>query len=149
MKLTTRSRYAVRIVLELAQSPHENPISIAAIAERSGIALRSVELILQDLRANGIVASVLGASGGYLLERSPDDITLGDIVRILEDGVHLSVCSGDKANECPRQDQCPSRQVWRGISGAIERHLETITISTLAADTACAKPGKTVLEKRR
>ena len=149
MKLTARSRYAVRIVLELAQSPRDTPVSIAAIAERSGIALRSVELILHDLRTNGIVGSVLGASGGYLLERSPESISLGDLVRIMENGVQLSVCSGEKANECPRQEQCPSRKVWRGISSAIEQHLETITIASLAVGTSCAPAVKAVLEKRR
>ena len=131
MKLSVMSRYAVRFLLLLAQGGKGLPQSLASLSERVGVAMHPAEQALQKLREHGLVTSVKGPLGGYCLAKKPDQITLGDVVRIMEDGVCISVCCGEKANDCPKQDDCENNRCWHIVSQGIERELDKTTIAMI------------------
>lgn len=131
MKLSARSRYAARILLELARHKAGTPMSAAILSQHTGVSVQFVEQILKPLKQKGLTKSVRGASGGHRLAKQPDDITLGEVVRLMEGGIQLTVCCGDKAGECPRKDGCLTRKAWVQVSRTLERELDSITLSNL------------------
>ena len=130
MKLSAQTRYAVRILVELA-TVAEAPLSIAELAEKTGISPRAVEKICARLRYDGISTGIVGSGGGIRLEVSLEDISLGRLVDLFEDGVQFAVCCGDKANDCPNQHVCKNRAVWRKISAKIQTELDAIPLDSL------------------
>ena len=132
MKLSARSRYASRILLELARHTSPTPMSAAILSQRTGVSVQFVEQILKPLKLNGLTKSVRGASGGHMIARPPEEITLGEVVRLMEGGIHLTVCCGKKANDCPRKDNCLTRNAWLQVSNTLERELDSITLAILA-----------------
>lgn len=131
MKLSARSRYASRILLELAKHKEDAPMSAATLSQHTGVSVQFVEQILKPLKQNGFTRSVRGAAGGHRLARSADDISLGEVVRLMEGGILLTVCCGEKANDCPRKDACLTRRAWMQVSGILERELDSISLANL------------------
>jgi Rrf2 family protein len=129
MKLSASTRYAVRILSELAQAGTSVPI--AALAENAGLSLRVVENITAKLRAHGITSSVLGAGGGITLSVPLSKISLGKLITLFEGGVQFAVCHGDKANDCPNQTICERSSVWRKISAKIQTELDSISLGEI------------------
>ncbi len=129
MKLSTKTRYAIRILFELVEA--SKPISIANLSEKTGITLRTVENINAILRQNDITSSVMGAGGGILLQKKLKDISLGQMVTFFDEGVEFAVCCGDKANDCPNQKTCKTRAVWYEISAKIQNELDAISLETI------------------
>lgn len=140
MKLSARSRYATRILLELARYSNPSPMTAAMLSQRTGVSIQFVEQILKPLKQNGLTKSIRGAAGGHKLARSPKDIALGDVVRLMEGGVYLTVCCGEKANDCPRKEWCLTRRAWLQVSKSLENELDSITIEVLLnGDPICPK----------
>lgn len=131
MKLSARSRYASRILLELARHNDNSPLSAAFLSQHTGVSVQFVEQILKPLKQHGLTKSVRGAAGGHRLAKPAEDITLGEVIRLMEGGISLTVCCGDKTNDCPRKDGCLTRQAWMQVSRTLEKELDSITISKL------------------
>ncbi len=130
MKLSTRSRYGTRLVLDMAQRYQEGPIQLGAIAKRQDISVKYLEQLIIPLKKAQYVKSVRGVKGGHMLARSPDAITVGEIVALLEGGVRLADCTEDP-EACKRSDKCLTRLVWKEATQAIHEKLNSITLSDL------------------
>lgn len=131
MKLSARSRYASRILLELARHKGISPMSAATLSQHTGVSVQFVEQILKPLKQSGLTKSVRGAAGGHRLARPAEEITLGEVVRLMEGGISLTVCCGEKANDCPRRDGCLTRRAWMQVSHSLQKELDSISLATL------------------
>ena len=109
MKLSARARYAVRILLDLAVHEEETPVSTVMLSERTGITLPFVEQLLKPLKRSGLVASKRGAAGGYRLNRAASEISLGEIIRIMDGSLCLTNCCEDE-KYCLRSGGCFARE---------------------------------------
>ena len=138
MKLSSQTRYAIRILFELAGT--RTPLPIAELSRRTGISLRTVENICSILRYDGISSSLAGPGGGMALELDMSEISLGRLVDLFEDGVQFSVCCGDKANDCPNMELCENRAIWRRVSAKLQAELDSIALSSLMLRYASLRP---------
>ncbi len=129
MKLSTNTRYAIRILFELHLA--KGPVSIASLSELTNIGPKTVENILVTLRQNDITASIIGAHGGIRLNKSLSDISLGKMIALFDEGVRFIVCFGEKSNDCPRQNTCETQSVWKTISGHIQKELDTVSLEAI------------------
>ena len=141
MKLSTKGKYGVRAVFEIARREGAGPITIKEIADRQGISFSYLEQILHKLGKAGIIESVRGPAGGYLLGRKPAELTIGDIVRALEGPIALSHClePGD-TGDCNQADDCVARMVWAKVGEKIEEALDSITFEDLLKRQGEHKP---------
>ena len=135
MKLSARSRYAIRLLLELAQQKDILPISAAMLSQQTGISTQFVEQILKPLRERGFTASIRGAAGGHTLACSVEEIFLGEVVRLMEGNIDVSVCFGEKANDCPQQGRCATSRIWGQISSKMERELDSVSLAELLSSS--------------
>lgn len=136
MKFSTRARYGLRAMVDLAQNynPHE-PIPIARVAERQGISEGYLEQLMTFLRKGGLVRSVRGAQGGYLLTREPAQITAGEVVRCLEGPVTPTGCvSENDPDTCVRAETCATRVMWEKIRESITGVLDNTTLADLCVE---------------
>lgn len=132
MKLSTKGKYGVRALFEIARNFGQGPLSIKEIAGRQNISLSYLEQILHRLGKAGIIESVRGPHGGYVLARKPSDVTIGDIVRSLEGPIALSHClEPGMASGCYQADDCVARMVWAKVGEKIEEALDGITFDHL------------------
>ncbi len=130
MKLTTRGRYAVTAMLDLALRGDRGPISLAEISERQLISLSYLEQLFAKLRRNGLVKSTRGPGGGYSVARDLTEISVSDIIGAVNESVDATNCGG-KAN-CHGQDgQCLTHDLWEGLSRQIEQFLSGISLQQL------------------
>ena len=132
MKLTTKSRYGTRLMVDLAKNYEKGPIHLEAIARRQNISLKYLEQIIIPLKKAEYINSVRGPSGGYVLAKAPEEITVGEIVVLLEDDTYLVYCS-DRPDACERSDICPIRHVWKAAAEAMFEKLNAFTLADLVA----------------
>ncbi len=139
MKLTTRSRYGTRMLLDIAMHGSEQPVSIKDIAQRQGISVKYLEKLIRVLRKAGYSTSTLGAHGGYQLAHKAEDIPVGDVVYALEEMEAPVEC--DEENPCcPRMAVCLTRTIWGEAAKAMYRKLNTFTLADLMRDASlCPK----------
>jgi len=130
MKLSTRSRYGVRLMLDLALHANEGPVRLGVIAKRQGIGIKYLEQIIIPLKKANYVLSVRGPKGGHLLSRDPGEITVGQIVSLLEGGLKLTRCV-QYPEECERSDYCVTRILWKETTEAMHERLDAITLREL------------------
>ncbi len=130
MKLSTRSRYGTRLMLDMAQHYNQGPIQLGDIAKRQDVSVKYLEQIIIPLKKARYIESVRGPKGGHILTRPPGEITLGEIVALLEEGTSLVECS-DHAGVCQRADSCPTRLIWKEASEAMFERLQAITLADL------------------
>ena len=109
MKLSTRSRYGTRMLLDMAQHYNGGPVQLGDIARRQNISLKYLEQIIRPLKKANYIKSFRGAKGGHILNKSPEEITVGEIVALLEGGDSLTLCS-ENPDSCDRVDQCITRK---------------------------------------
>jgi len=132
MKLSTKGKYGVRAVYEIARQYGKGPLTIKEIADRQGISFSYLEQILHKLGKAGLIESVRGPAGGYLLARKPGDLTIGDIVRALEGPIALTHClEPGEAAECYQEEDCVARMVWTKVGAKIEEALDSISFEDL------------------
>lgn len=129
MKLSTKTRYGVKAMLDLAYNSSKNPVSIRSIAERQKISESYLEQLFSLLRKAELVKSIRGAQGGYVLAKRPEEITVFDIMNVLEGPVEISDCL-DK-NECDNTEFCASRLLWRRIKESIDEVTEAISLQDM------------------
>lgn len=130
MKLSARSRYATRLLLDLAMHQEDTPLRTTVLSESTGITVQFIEQIIRPLKKAGFIVSVRGAAGGHILDKDPAEITVGDVVRIMEGGIQLTDCVADESI-CARSPQCITRRVWLRASKVLEEELDSITLQYL------------------
>jgi len=118
LKLSTRSRYGTRMMADIAKHYDEGPVQIGSIAQRQDVSVKYLEQLIIPLKKSGFIKSVRGSKGGHMLSRPPDEITVGEIVRVLEGGIDLTGCI-QEAGSCERSSSCLVRKVWEEASKAM------------------------------
>ncbi len=148
MKLSTRSRYGLRMILDMAQHCDKGPVQIGSIAKRQDISVKYLEQLIIPLKKAQYVQSVRGPKGGHLLSKPPDEITVGEIVNLLEGGVNLANCIGHPETG-ERHETCLTRSVWEEATEAMYDRLNSITLSQmLEKTTGGSDKEKTKQDKR-
>lgn len=132
MKISTRGRYALRLMVDLAASNKDEFITIKSIAARQEISEKYLEQIITVLSRAGFVKSARGAQGGYKLARPAEEYTVGMILRAIEGSLVPVKCMEDDPNECPRYRQCVTMDVWKRIDDAVSGVVDSITLDQLA-----------------
>ena len=136
MRLTTKSRYGTRLILDLAVNAKQRPVPLSDISKRQNISLKYLEHLTRKLREAGLIKSQRGAYGGHMLKKAPADISVGDIVRTLEKTTAITDCAktDDKlCGICNQAGDCLSRWVWIEASRAMFDRLDNITVERLVS----------------
>lgn len=131
MKISTKGRYAVRVMLDLAAHNTGECIKVKEIANRQGISEKYLEQIIAVLNKAGYVNSVRGAQGGYRLSKNPEDYTVGMILRLTEGSMAPVSCLEDGAEECERCDTCETLEIWKDIYSAVNQVIDGVTLADL------------------
>ena len=132
MKLSTKGRYGLRAMIDLAQYSGDAPVSIISISERQDISERYLEQLVALLRKAGLVRSIRGAGGGYVMA----EISVGDVLRALEGSLEPVECPGlDPAGGCKSADSCVSKYVWKRINESISRTVDEIMLDQLVEES--------------
>ena len=131
MKISTKGRYALRLMIDLASNSNGNPISLKDVAKRQGISDKYLEQIISVLNKAGYVRSVRGAQGGYLLKMEPSEYTVGMILRLTEGSLSPVACVEDDTIACDKIDSCVTVMVWKKINDAVNNVVDNITLKDL------------------
>lgn len=130
MKLTTKGRYAVTAMLDLALHHNQGAVSLADIAERQGISLSYLEQLFARLRRNGLVDSTRGPGGGYVLAVAPHEISVAGIISAIDENMDATRCGGEQ--NCHGDEPCLTHQLWHELSERIQGFLSEMTLADLA-----------------
>lgn len=132
MKVSAKEQYGLRAMAELAARYGLGPVPLSEIAQAQDISLDYLEQVIPDLRSAGLLCSTRGAKGGYELARTPDQITVGDVLRALEGDILPVRCVADECQEaCARTDECSARTVWQTIHDQVQDTLDGMRLSDL------------------
>ena len=131
MKISTKGRYVLRMLLDLAEHRGEGYIALKDIAKRQGISKKYLEQIIPLLNNTDILVASRGYQGGYMLAKSPDMYTVGDILRITERSIAPVSCLEGGSSVCDRDDQCMTLYVWEGLEKVIAEYLDSITLQDI------------------
>jgi len=137
MMLTKMTRFGTRAVFDIAYNSSGSPVQIKDIAKRQEMPLKFLEQIFHKLKKADFINSLRGPGGGYEITKDPSEITVGDIVRAVDEPLDLVCCVSD-TEACHSSEQCPTRPIWEETSKRIKDYLDTVTIADLCAD-ACKK----------
>lgn len=132
MKISTRGRYALRLMLELALDEGGQYLTIKSISERQGISGKYLEQIISVLSRAGYVKSTRGSQGGYKLAHPAEEYTVGMILKLIEGSLAPVACMDDETNQCARHKECVTLDVWQQLYDAINGVLDNITLAELA-----------------
>jgi len=130
MKLSTRTRYGIRAILELAENYGNGPLQLRIIARDQGVSVKYLEQLMAMLKAAGIVRSVRGSKGGYILAKPPGQVKVSECFQCLEGSIITTECVEDE-NFCERTNDCIARQVWTEVQEAVMGVLESMTLQDL------------------
>ena len=130
MKISTRARYGTRAMLELAINYEQGPILLKDIAEKQDISFRYLDQLITPLKIAGLVKSIRGKGGGYVLTKPPSQIRLSEVIQVLEGSLALVDCVDDPES-CDRTEYCITRDVWNELKGAMVNILESLTLEEL------------------
>ncbi len=129
MKLTTKGRYAVTAMLDLALHYENGPITLADIAQRQGISLSYLEQLFSRLRRKTLVTSVRGPGGGYRLGRDANEIYIGEVIQAVDENMDTTRCGG--AHNCQENERCLTHDLWQDLSGQIYTYLNKISLQDM------------------
>ncbi|MDP4132588.1 MAG: Rrf2 family transcriptional regulator [Bacillota bacterium] len=132
MKISTRGRYALRIMIDLAEHNTDEYIKLIDLANRQEISEKYLESIISVLSKNGILIALRGKGGGYKLAKSPRMYTVGSILKLTEGSLAPIACLENKPNTCPRAAECKTLPMWEKLDKLIDDYLESVTIADLA-----------------
>lgn len=130
MKLSTRGRYGLRAAADLAVYAKDGPVSISSIAERQDLSERYLEQLIARLKKAGIVKSIRGSGGGYILARPAASISVGDILRALEGSMTVVDCPENR-EACANYDSCVTKYVWKRINDSINQTVDAMTLEEI------------------
>jgi len=131
MMISTRGRYALRVMIDLAEHQDEGYIPMKDVAKRQGVSLGYMEKILPVLVKNGIVEGLQGKTGGYRLIRKPEEYTLGEILRLTEGSLAPVACLECSATPCEKAADCRTLPVWTELDRRINEYLDSVTVANL------------------
>ena len=143
MKLSTKGRYGLRAMIDLARYSEKEPVSIGSVAARQGISERYLEQLVALLKKAGLVKSIRGASGGYVLEKKPSEISVGDILRALEGSLEPVKCAAfdtTTGEGCMASDGCVTKYVWQKINDSINDTVNQIMLDELIRESKSINP---------
>ncbi len=143
MRVSTKTRYGLRFMIELGTNYGQGPVYMKDIARSQEISEKYLSQILISLKSAGLVDGFRGVNGGYILTRPPSEITAGQIVGVLEGGLSLIECV-QIPGTCHRQPECVSQEVWRKLSSVISDALEDITLENLVSRQLEKRTGETM-----
>lgn len=140
MNITSKGRYALRVMLDLAQHRQEGTISLKTIADRQGYSMKYLEMIVGSLKRAGLVASTRGKEGGYQLTRDPEDYTIGEILRCIEDNLAPVACikAGDIC--CEHAGECMTVPMWKELDDITNAYLDGVSLQDLLTGEKWKKP---------
>jgi len=131
MKISTKGRYALRMLLELASHQDDGFISLKEISEHQDISKKYLEQIVPMLNKSGILRTNRGNRGGYMLAKSAADCTVGDVLRATEGSLAPVACLDYEVNDCPRASFCPTLFVWDGLNKTVSDYLDSISLQDI------------------
>lgn len=131
MLISTKGRYALRVMIDLAEHQTEEFVSLKGIAQRQDISEKYLESIIRMLVKARVLESLRGKGGGYRLKKSPDQYTVGSILRLTEESLAPVSCLEQNADACPRASFCRTLPLWKGLDKVIRDYLEGVTIADL------------------
>lgn len=131
MKISTKGRYALRMLIDLASNHEDGYISLKDIAERQDISKKYLEQIVPMLNKSGILRTNRGNKGGYMLAKAPNELTVGDVLRATEGNLAPVSCLEYEPNTCPRCEDCATLYIWEGLYKAVNEYLDNITIQDI------------------
>lgn len=131
MKLTSKERTGLRAMVELARYYGQGPIALSEVARAEGLPMSYLERVAASLRRAGLIESMRGAHGGYLLTHAPEDVSVGDVFRALEGTLISLDCVGEGRTPCSRQEICASRNVWQLVADRLSETLDRTTLADL------------------
>ncbi|MCL5238337.1 MAG: Rrf2 family transcriptional regulator [Nitrospirae bacterium] len=132
LRLSTKGQYGVRAMYEIAKGYPETPVTIKEISEKQDVSVAYLEQILNKLRKAGLIKSIKGPGGGYLLEKKPEEVSIAAILNELEGPVALTSCL-DPEEGCVRVDSCVTHLLWKALGEKVEAFLKTITLKNLVS----------------
>lgn len=130
MKISTKGRYALRLMLDIALQPSDEPVSLRDISKREEISMKYLEQLVPSLTRTGLLRSVRGMGGGYILTRKPEEYTVGEILRAAEGKLIPVECAG-RGECCQRAARCVTIEVWQDIARAIDEVVDHRTLADL------------------
>ena len=131
MLVSTKGRYALRVMIDLAEHRGEGFIPLKTIAQRQEISEKYLESIIKLLVRAKLLSGVRGKGGGYQLTRAPEQYTVGDILRLTEDSLSPVSCLAPGADACPKANQCRTISLWKGLDQVINNYLDSVTVADL------------------
>ena len=131
MLISTKGRYALRVMIDLAEHQSEEFISLKEVAQRQEISEKYLESIIRLLVKDRVLESLRGKGGGYRLKKDPDQYTVGSILRLTEESLAPVSCLDGNADTCPRMAQCRTLSLWQGLDRVINEYLDSITLADL------------------
>jgi Rrf2 family protein len=132
MKISAKGRYALRLMVDLAQHDNGEWIALKDISQRQGISVKYLEQIVSGLSRAGLLRSSRGAAGGYQLTRPAAQYTAGEIIRALEGPLAPVACLEQEPNRCPRREVCPTIGLWEGLYDVVNKYLDSFTLADIA-----------------
>lgn len=136
MIVSTRGRYALRVMIDLAENHDKDRIPLKEVAERQNISQKYIEAIMTLLSKNGFVDAVHGKGGGYKLNKAPDQYKVGDILRLTEGTLAPVACLEKGAPPCDRRNECKTLPMWTKLDQLIEGYLDSLTLTDLIKQSA-------------
>lgn len=131
MKITTKGRYALRVMVDLALHSSGEYISLKDISDRQEISMKYLEMIVGVLNKAGFVQSLRGKSGGYRLSKDPSEYTVGSILKLTEGNLAPVACLEGDINECSRAEKCLTLRFWKGLNTVVDNYVESVTLEDL------------------
>ena len=131
MLISTRGRYALRVLIDMAEHQSDGLIPLKEVAKRQEISEKYLESILKTLVKNGVLTGTRGKGGGYRFNQSTEQVTVGEILRMTEESLSAISCLEEGAAACPRAAQCRTLPLWQGLDRVIQEYLDRYTIADL------------------
>ena len=131
MLISTKGRYALRILVDMAERQAEGYMTLREVAQRQDISEKYLEAIVRELVKRGIVSGVRGKGGGYRLCRTPEQINVGEVLRCMEGSLAPVACLEDGASPCERAAECRTLEFWRGLDETIRHYVQGFTVADL------------------
>ncbi len=131
MKISTKGRYALRMLLDLAEHQNDGYIALKDIAERQNISKKYLEQIIPVLNRSDVLNANRGYQGGYRLAKAPDKYTVGDILRLTEGSIAPVACLDHDPVDCPRRGECITLPLWKGLNKVINEYLDSVTLQDI------------------
>lgn len=139
MRLTTKGRYGVRAVLNLAAQNQNHPISISQISKEEDLSPEFLEQIFFKLKKAGVIRSIRGPKGGFVLNWKPSEVTIKAILDAVGESINPTPCTNESTDPCPREDDCALAPVWQGFNQVIEKHLDSISLKDIIENRKTAQ----------